>query len=169
MSGVKTLVLEHSKIEQKLDRMAREVLEKYHRSPKIFIVGIADRGQLVAVKLHAILKNIFAGELLLGAMKMDKHNPIDTKVDTDFEPSKLADAHVVLVDDVLESGKTMIYATRFLLNAPVSSISTAVLVDRMHPRFPIKADFVGLTLSTTLQEHVQVEVGSNGELNAFLV
>ena len=68
---------------------------------------------------------------------------------------------LILVDDVLNSGKTLMYGAKYFLSVPLKKLSTIVLVDRNHNRFPIKADFVGLSLSTTLKEHISVELEKN--------
>ena len=89
-------------------------------------------------------------------LSFDKDNPLEDQ--PILEPSILdfKNANVVLVDDVLKSGSTLIYGVRFFLNFPIKVMKTVVLVDRNHKRYPVKADFKGLSLSTSLQEHVNV-------------
>ncbi|NNK80189.1 MAG: phosphoribosyltransferase, partial [Flavobacteriales bacterium] len=89
----------------------------------------------------------------------DKGSPLDRPVKLSVSTESLNKNVVILIDDVLNSGKTMMHAVRSILEAKVKSISTVVLVDRIHRRFPIRADIVGMTLSTTLQERVELELG----------
>jgi pyrimidine operon attenuation protein/uracil phosphoribosyltransferase len=86
---------------------------------------------------------------------------LHTEPQTDVTAEMLKNAVVVLVDDVQNSGRTMMYAIKYFLQFEVQSIQTCVLVDRGHNRFPVHSDFVGLSLSTTLQEHVSVEFTEN--------
>ena len=90
---------------------------------------------------------------------MDKKSPLKSGIVTEIEGTELKNKIVILVDDVLNSGKTLVYATKFLLDYNVKGLQTVCLVDRKHRKFPIRADYVGLTLSTTLQEHIAVELG----------
>ena len=85
-----------------------------------------------------------------------------------MEIASLAGKNVILVDDVLNSGKTLVHALRWVLSDDVASVKTVVLVDRIHRSYPVKADFVGMTLSTTLQERVEVEMGADEDY-AYLV
>ena len=92
---------------------------------------------------------------------MDKKKPLNSGLNSEIESKKLKNKAVILVDDVLNSGKTLVYATKFLLDFEVKNLQTVCLIDRKHRKFPIRADFVGLTLSTTLQEHITVEFGKD--------
>jgi len=164
-----TQILNHPLALQKISRIAYQIAENHYACEKLVILGIASTGYYLAEKIVEELQanKLIEGSLTLGKLMLDKKEPINSAVQTDFDAGILENAQVVVVDDVLESGRTMAYATRFVLNAPVKGISIAVLVDRKHHKYPIKADFVGLSLSTTLQEHINVEV-QNDTLNVFL-
>jgi pyrimidine operon attenuation protein/uracil phosphoribosyltransferase len=88
---------------------------------------------------------------------MDKKNPIKSGVSISIPESEYKNKSVVLVDDVLKSGSTLIYGVHHFLKTPLKQLKTAVLVNRNHKRYPVKADFKGISLSTSLQEHVTVE------------
>lgn len=109
------------------------------------------------------LQHGMAGTLGLAAdlveLKLDKDAPLERPVSLSVDPDTLRDRVVVLVDDVLMSGRTLMHAASFLVQVPLKKLTTVVLVDRRHRAYPIRADIVGLTLSTTLQEHISVSFG----------
>ncbi len=153
----KTLILNHLQIEQKINRIAHEIFEYNFEEKEIIIAGIADRGFLLAQRINAALLKISPLKTKLLEIKLDKSNLKNEKVDLQLSAADINNKVVVLVDDVLNTGKTMFYALQPFLNYEVKKIATIVLVDRNHNLFPIKADYVGLSLATTLQEHVSVE------------
>jgi len=157
----KSLVLNKEQIQQKIDRLAWQIYEQNYKEKEIIITGIAKRGVLVAQKLADKLTNISSIKVKLVTIKLDKDNPYEKEIEVDITESEFKDKVLILVDDVLNSGKTLIYGTKHFLSAPIKRLSTVVLVDRNHNRFPIKADFVGLSLSTTLKEHISVELEKN--------
>ncbi len=157
----KSLVLNKEQLQQKIDRLAWQIYEQNYKENEIIIAGIAKRGVLVAQKLADKLTNISSIKVKLVTIKLDKDNPYEKEIEVDITESEFKDKVLILVDDVLNSGKTLIYGTKHFLSAPIKRLSTVVLVDRNHNRFPIKADFVGLSLSTTLKEHISVELEKN--------
>jgi len=100
-------------------------------------------------------------------ISLNKDNPWGSPVTIDIEKNELENGYIFLIDDVINSGKTLLYALTEMLNFPTKAIKTVTLIDRRHRRFPIKADFVGLTLSTTLKEHVKVNF-DNDNFSAYL-
>ena len=158
MTDSKTLILNHQQIENKISRIAYQIYEKNYEEKEIVIVGITDRGYVLAKKLNKVLQQISSLKIKLAELSLDKNAPHENKnIQFSIPLSDLNNQSVVLVDDVLNSGKTLIYGVRFLLDFPIKRLKTVVLVDRSHKRFPVQADFVGLSLSTTLQEHIHVE------------
>jgi pyrimidine operon attenuation protein/uracil phosphoribosyltransferase len=118
----------------------------------------------LAQKLNKVLQQISSLKIKLAELTVDKNEPIENKqILLSLPVSDLKNQSVVLVDDVLNSGKTLIYGVKFLLDYPIKRLKTVVLVDRSHKRFPVQADFVGLLLSTTLQEHINVEFSENND------
>jgi len=105
--------------------------------------------------LGAELKSISALNLIHVTIEMDKSNPRDT-VKSSIPLEELKKQSIVIVDDVLNTGSTLIYAVNYFLQIPVKQINTAVMVNRNHKKFPIKADFKGISLSTSLNDHVKV-------------
>jgi pyrimidine operon attenuation protein / uracil phosphoribosyltransferase len=167
MSRVK--ILDTLQIQQKLDRLAYQVYENNFTEKEIFVVGIEGNGYLVAAQLCEKLKSISALKITLGKITLDKDKPWDREPSTDFEESAFVNRTIVLVDDVLNSGKTLMYAVKLFLSKPVKKINTVVLVDRSHTRFPVKADFVGLSLSTTLQERIEADFSKRKNEAVYLI
>lgn len=166
MSEARTCILNTKQIDQKIMRMAHEIYERHYKSGALIIVGIKGEGAVLAQKLSNILREISPLEITEMELSLDKKNPLKTAV-LNGEFSALKSKRIIVVDDVLNSGRTLIYAVSYLLNAAPKSLGTAVLVDRIHRTFPIKADYVGLTLSTNLKEHISVEFGKK-ESGAYL-
>lgn len=152
----KTLVLTQEQIEQKLQRMAWEIYENNHQEKTLVIAGIAKRGYVLAERIKTILEGISPIQVTLLKVELNKDNPFSE--DIKVTEGNFDNAVVVLVDDVLKSGKTLMHGAQHFLQTPLKKLMTAVLIDRNYKRFPITADVVGLSLSTTLQEHVSVEL-----------
>lgn len=159
----KTLLLTGKQIEQRINRIAYQIYEDNFEEKEIIIVGIVKSGFKLAQKIEQALHKICTIKIRLVELKIDKQNPISTPIEISIPTAELKDKAVILVDDVLNSGKTLTYGLRKVLNEDVKKIRTVLLVDRDHKRYPIVADFVGLTLSTTLQEHVSVEFDGKKE------
>lgn len=157
-----TLILSQLQCEQKIKRIAHQIHETYHQLNNVVIIGIAKRGFELAKLLEQELSQVAEFEIELASLTLDKDNPLSRKPDLSIDIQKLEDKAVVLVDDVLNSGKTLIYSVGFLLEGNPDHIKIATLVDRRHRKYPVRADFVGLTLSTTLKEHISVVFTNNG-------
>jgi pyrimidine operon attenuation protein / uracil phosphoribosyltransferase len=161
-------ILDTLQIKQKLNRLAYQVYENNFSEKELFVVGIEGNGYFVAVRLADKLKEISPLRISVGKITLDKEQPWKGTPQTDFAESAFANKTIVLVDDVLNSGKTLMYAVRLFLDKPVKKINTVVLVDRSHTRFPVKADFVGLSLSTTLQEHIEADFSKRNQEAVYL-
>jgi pyrimidine operon attenuation protein/uracil phosphoribosyltransferase len=155
----KITVLDHERVQRKLERIAHQLHEENFEEKGIVLIGIADRGPLLVKRLAKRLQEISDLETTTVVLELDKDSPREKPVKLSVDVSVLEGKVVVLVDDVLMSGRTLMYAASHLVQAPLKKLVTVVLVDRMHRTFPIRADIVGLTLSTTLQEHISVEFG----------
>jgi pyrimidine operon attenuation protein / uracil phosphoribosyltransferase len=164
----KTLILNSKQIEQKINRIAYEIYENNYDEKDIVIAGIATNGYLLAKRISDVLQSISKIKTQLIEINLDKENPFGTNIKLKLTDKELKNKVVILVDDVLNSGKTLIFGAKLFLNAPVKRLTTAVLVDRGHNRYPIKADVVGLSLSTTLQEHITVEINKKGKEAVYL-
>lgn len=157
-------ILTHEQIEQKLQRMAWQIEEQHLENTHITLAGVAGTGYLLAKRLCTILAEISSREIFLIMVTVDKKKPEESTTEIDAEPLPGA---AILVDDVLNSGRTLAYAALPFLKRSNSPIKVCVLVNRNHRSFPVAADFVGLSLATTLQEHVVV-TENNGYFAALL-
>ncbi len=166
MSKVK--ILDTQQIDQKLNRLAFEVFENNYAEKELLVVGIDGNGYKVAALLVEKLKHISPLKITLGKISVNKEQPWDGEPSVDFKEKAFVNKTIVLVDDVLNSGKTLMYAVKLFLDKPVKKINTVILVDRSHARFPVKADFVRLTLSTTLQEHIEADFSKKGKETVYL-
>lgn len=149
------LILDHNQISQKIKRIAYQIYESNVSEEQILLAGIARNGYELAKKLQQELQQISDLEIRLCEVKVNKKNPLE-EVITSLTADEYKDMSVVLVDDVLNSGTTLIYGVRHFLAVPLKQFRTAVLVDRSHKKFPVKADFKGISLSTSLNETVKV-------------
>lgn len=161
------VILTAKQIDQKLERIAYQILEANSTNNTIVIAGIMKNGYAVAARISDFLEQISSKKIVRCRITIDKKNPL-MPVTTSLHENEYADESVTIVDDVLHSGTTLIYAVRHFLNVPLKQCKTAVLVDRNHKKFPIKADFKGVSLSTSINENVVVEV-SNGTFTASLI
>ena len=159
MSG-KTIVLDHDRVQRKITRIVHQLHEDYHEEAGIVLVGVAPRGHTLAKRLQQMLAEATTLNVELVELKLDKDAPLERPAKLSVDPATLRDRVVVLVDDVLMSGRTLMHAASYLVQVPLKKLTTVVLVDRRHRAYPIRADIVGLTLSTTLQEHISVEFGN---------
>ncbi len=162
-----TLILTGKQIEQKINRIAYEIYENNHTEKEIIIAGIVDNGYILAKRIAAVLQKISTIKIVLTEVVVNKENPAIQEIKIPLSDKELKNKVIVLVDDVLNSGKTLIFGAKPFLSNSVKRLTTVVLVDRGHNRYPIKADFVGLSLSTTLQEHISV-VLKKGEEAVYL-
>ena len=159
----KTLILNSTQIEQKINRIAYQIYENNHNEKEISIAGISGNGYLFAKRIADVLQKISPIKNKLIEIIINKENPIGADIKISLTEKELKNKVIILVDDVLNSGKTLIFGAKPFLSAPVKRLTTAILVDRGHNRYPIKADFVGLSLSTTLQEHITVDLKKGKE------
>lgn len=158
----KSLILKREQVAQKLKRMAFEILEYNLQEKVVVLAGIYDKGYDIAIVLKKEMSAIAPDiEVKLVKIEIDKENPIASDIRLNCSPKDLENKCVVLVDDVLNSGRTMAYSMSVLLDANIKKLETATLIDRSHKRFPINANYKGFELSTTIEEHVEVVLGKN--------
>ena len=148
-------ILSHPEIAHKIQRIAYQIYESNVDEKEIIVAGIIGTGLEFAKKLVAVLEEITPAKITLCVLEMDKKNPLKG-VSTSLNSKEFENKSLVLADDVLNSGSTLIYGVHHFLQVPLKQLKTAVLVNRNHKKFPVKADFKGISLSTSLQEHVIV-------------
>ena len=168
MSTIKDLVMPHETVVRKLDRMAREMLENHHLESQLVLVGVDGQGLAVCEALAQRIEELSSIKVLKGCMSMHKDAPLDHAMTCDVELSALENQIVFLIDDVLNSGRTLTHGVQHRLQGRPREVHTAVLVDRKHRSFPIRADFCGLTLSTQLSEHIAVDLSDENNATVHI-
>ena len=164
--NVRKTILTREQAEQKMHRMALELAEKLSGdNAPLIILGIKKNGEVIATQIAHYLKQYIPNSITLASAQMDKSKPTQVAIS---EPIDFTGKHVLITDDVTNSGRTLLYAVKPLLDSHPISIQTLVLVERMHKQFPVKADYVGLSVATTLHEHIQVTVEAGVVMGAFM-
>ena len=163
----KKVVINDNQIRSKLKRISYQILETNLQNSVIVIAGIESNGYLIAKELKKTLNKLSNIEVILCKVKIDKKNP-RKPIETSISKDEYSNKSIVLVDDVLNSGSTLIYAVKHFLEVKLSQFKTAVLVDRNHKKFPVKADYKGISLSTSIQNQVIVEF-KGSKIQAILV
>ncbi len=154
MKKKRVLILDKERIDFKLRRMAYEIWERNSEEKELVVIGIQSTGSIVAASLAALLKKISPLKITLIDVTINKKSPLDFVFGIE---ENLNGRAVLMVDDVANSGKTLMYALNGILAYDLKKVMVAVLVDRKHKSFPIAADIVGHSVATTLQDHIEVE------------
>lgn len=162
---MKSLILDKTALNQKIKRLAYEIVEEYFEEAEICLVGIAKGGQQTAHLLANEITKITKAKVSINSLKINKENPVESQVDLSEEIEYFQNKVILIVDDVANSGRTLFYAFKPFLNIECKSLKVAALVDRKHKRFPVKCDFVGTSLNTTIKEHIEI-VFTNDEVDA---
>ena len=165
MTDQKKYILTKEVVEKKLRRMAFEILENNIEEKEMIIAGIRESGSVVARVIQKMLGEISPVKTELITITLDKKQPGDVTL------SKTPDFNnkvIVVVDDVSNSGKTLLYALKPFINSHPKKIQILVLVERTHTSFPVRPDYVGLSIATTIQEHIFVEVKDEEVAGAYL-
>jgi pyrimidine operon attenuation protein/uracil phosphoribosyltransferase len=162
MQEISTVILDKKQIAHKIKRIAYQVYETNVEEKEVIIAGIIENGFLLARKIKAEVEKISPIKVTLCEVLIDKKNPT-SEIRTSLKQDDYKNKSLLLVDDVLHSGTTLIYGVKHFLEVPLKQFKTAVLVDRNHKKYPIKADFKGISLSTSLNENVCVIFEKNND------
>lgn len=165
--AAKNQILSKEVAERKMQRIALEIAAQlYSESDPLIIIGIAGSGMVIAEKLFHLLKPLLQIPIQIITCTLNKKN---TDVISYSEKIDFNNKNVLLADDVTNSGRTLLYAIKPLLDYHPRSIQTMSLVERMHKSFPVKIDYIGLSIATTLQDHIQVEVQGGEVMGAYIM
>lgn len=156
------IILNHTQIKHIIKRISYQIYETFVDEETIILAGIKENGYILAEKIKAELEAISSLKIVLCELTINKKNPMDT-IQSSLNTDDYKNNAIVLVDDVLNTGSTLIYAVKHFLDFEIKKCKTVVLINRNHKLFPIKADFKGLSLSTSKSEHVQVEFKDNDD------
>ena len=165
MSQSRNCVLDRETISRKIRRMALQVAEENAGEERLVVAGINGNGEVVAAALVAALEGVASIQTDVITVKLNKKEPGDAQILPDVDVSGKV---VIIVDDVANTGRTMLYALKPFLERQPARIQTMVLVERSHKRFPIQTDYAGLSIATTLQEHIAVETEGAAITGAWL-
>jgi len=155
MAVNKLLILNKTQIKQKIDRMAYQVLEDNLNEKEIVLAGIIDQGYRIAKRLKKVIESISEIKVTLMKIEIDKDSS-HLEASSDIDINSVKNKVVILVDDVLNSGRTLAYGLGVFIDIPLKKLRTLVLIDRSHRNFPISSDFTGLEMSTLIKEHIEV-------------
>ena len=148
--------------------MAIEILEQNHNESKIVLAGINNNGLNFAKMIHRELKKISDLDIDVTNIRLNPAKPLDEEISIKLDKEELNSAVIIVIDDVANTGRTLFYAMKPLLEILPKKVQAAVLVNRKHKSFPIKMDYVGISLATTLMENIQVDLKAKEELGAYL-
>ena len=157
---MKNKILNTDQIKKIVKRIAYQIQENNLEYSEIILIGVYNNGYMLAKIIEKELKQISKSSIELISIKINKENPLD-KIDLDCKKEYLKNKSIILIDDVLHTGRTLIYCVKHLLDMSPRNFNTVVLVDRNHKKFPIKVDFKGISLSTSMSEHVEVVFEKN--------
>jgi len=160
MTQIENIILDQKQIDHKIRRIAYQIYENNVSEKEVVIAGIFENGFIFAKKIKTVIEKISPIKVIMCKVMIDKKNPIEP-ITTSLESKIYKNKSLVLVDDVLHSGTTLIYGIKHFLQVPLKQFNTAVLVDRNHKKYPVKADFKGISLSTSLNEHISVNFDNN--------
>ncbi len=167
MKDQRNLILNEEQILQKIKRMAYQICEHNLKEKSIVLVGIYQQGYHLAALLAKELKEVAPFEVILAKLELDKKKPLNGEILLDIPKNKLDHKAIVLIDDVLNTGKTMAYSLKPFLDRNLKKLETAVLVNRSHKRFPISANYQGIELATTYSEHIEVVLEKDHKFATF--
>ncbi len=151
---------------EKLHRMALQIAEDIsEEETPLVLIGIRQSGMVIAEQVSLFLQQYIKADVKLLSVHLDKHFPTQTSLS---EEINFDDKNVIFVDDVSNSGRTLLYALKPLLNYRPKRVQILVLVERMHKQFPIKPDYVGVSVATTVEDYIQVEIEGGEIKGAFI-
>ena len=161
-------ILNRRQIQQKITRLAIEILEHNLGAVEIILAGINNNGMVFAELLMQELINITDIPITVTRIRLNPAEPLSSEILLEMPPEQAHDKVIIIVDDVANTGRTIFYAIKPLLNILPKKVEVAVLVDRTHKAFPIRVDYYGISLATTLKETINVEIRKKKERAVFL-
>ena len=161
-------ILNHRQILQKVRRLAIEIMERNTQEHELIVAGVNNRGMHFASLLVEQLRELSDAPIHLTKIRFNPANPVAEPVTIEMDLSALDGKPILVVDDVANTGRTLFYACKPLLDILPKQLETAVLVDRTHKSFPIQVDYYGMSLATTLKENIEVDFGDENNYRAVL-
>ena len=161
-------ILNEKQIEQKIQRLAIEILENNYEEDEIIMIGINNRGWEVAQRLTAKIRERGKVAVRMTRLRLSPAAPLENPIALEMPATELAGKVIIIADDVANTGRTLFYAFKPLMDVLFKKVEVAVLVDRKHKAFPVRVDYVGLSLATTMQNDIDVQILEGEELGAYL-
>ena len=161
-------ILDDRQIRQKIRRLAIEIMENNYEEPEIILAGINNLGMAFAQLLHTELVAISDQKITLTQLRINPADPLSSEIKLELPIPYLQGKTIIVVDDVANTGRTIFYACKPILNTLPKKVEVAVMVDRTHKSFPVKVDYYGLSLATTLLENIDVQMPDNQPFGVFL-
>jgi len=167
---MKSLLLNQIQIENKIKRLSHQILENNFDETSLVLIGLNQRGNILKNKISSILKTIYNGELIVYSLNSKRNSlkEIEVKEIETIQENTIKNKTVIIFDDVVDSGQSLIYAVSHILKYEPAKIQTLALIDRNHRKFPVKVDYVGFHVATTLHENVVVEFNDENNSSAYL-
>ncbi|MCS6991469.1 MAG: phosphoribosyltransferase family protein [Chitinophagales bacterium] len=164
----RSLVLNSSDIARRIQRIAFEIMEQNYEETDLILAGIRQKGFVLAQRLEKHIMATGRFNIVLTDIQLQKRKPTQSEILMGIDPSFVNNKVIIVCDDVANTGQTLLYAMKPFLDFAPKKIQVAVLIDRRHKQFPVSADFVGLSLATTMHQHITVEIGSGIEEAVYL-
>ncbi len=161
-------ILNQRQIQQKIQRLAIEILENNYEEDELILAGINNRGYRFAQLLQAELEQLNKVPIRMTRIRLNPAAPLNEDIQLEMPMSELTGRAIIVIDDVANTGRTIFYACKPILDVLPKKVEVAVLVDRTHKSFPIKVDYVGLSLATTLKDNIDVQIERTEERAVFL-
>ena len=162
-------VLDQYQISMKIARLAYEILENNEEEQTLVLAGINNNGYRFAELLVKTLENISDKKFLLSRIRLNPAKPLEHPIEINRSKAELENSCVIIIDDVANTGRTLFYAFAVLMKILMKKVEVAVLVDRKHKQFPIKVDYVGLSLATTMQENIEANLTDSEQMTVTLI
>jgi pyrimidine operon attenuation protein/uracil phosphoribosyltransferase len=161
----KSLVLDSKQINQKITRIAFEIYENNFKEKTLVFAGIDGQGYNLAQLLAQEVEQISEIKTAVVKVILDKQSTQLGDVSIDVSEKDLKKKVIILVDDVLNTGRTLAYGLKPFLQLEIKKLEVAVLVNRSHSLFPVLPTYTGYDLATTLTDHVEVKLGKKAQVN----
>ncbi len=161
-------ILNEVQIKQKITRLAYQIAEQHTSEPELVLAGINNNGLHFARLIYDHLSKIFPGKIILANLRLNPAAPLSSPITIDLTAQDLTGKSIIVTDDVANTGRTIFYALKPLLEVMPKKVEVAVLVDRTHKHFPVLVNYVGLSLATTLMEDIDVSIRNVNEMAVFL-
>ena len=162
-------ILNDRQIRQKIKRLAIEIVEHNFEEKEIILAGINNNGMAFAGLLEEQLQTFCKQKITMTRLKLNPAKPLATEIELEMPVGKVKNKVIIIVDDVANTGRTIFYAIKPLLETLPKKVEVAVLIDRTHKSFPIRVDYYGLSLATTLLENIKVQISEKGAFSVELI